>query len=125
MQAADVLPELLKACPSFVPDDGELLYVALGEFAHHLLAMKRERREDVVRAAAAFIERMHVEGDADVREAATLGVLEAIQNVWAHAGEDPEGFRVYLHKESTRWWDSLKQFWDGKISAVGADLEQG
>jgi hypothetical protein len=121
----EVLPELLQVCSSFVPDDRELLYVVLGDFARHLLAMKKDGREDVLRAAASFIERMHVEGEDYVREAATIGALEGIQNVWENLGADPEEFRIFLGGESKRWWDSLNQFWEGKISHVGADLKKG
>src|SRR4051812_5561614 len=133
MKSEDVAPELLKACPSFGPDwhrlqaegDDALLYVVLSDFARHLLAMKKEGREDVLRAAAEFIERMHIEGDDYVKEAATIGALEGIQNVWSHAAESSESFSPYLLEESRRWWDSLQQFWKGKIPYVGADMKKG
>ena len=133
MKAADVLPELLKACPTFEQDsghlreesDGDVLYSALGDFARHLLTMKKDGRDDVLRSAAEFIERMHVEGDDYVMEAATIGVLESIQNVWGNSGEDPAVMRVFLLAQSKRWWDSLYRFWEGKIPYVGADIPKG
>jgi hypothetical protein len=132
MKKEQVMPELLEVCPSFAStwkaldeDERDLLYPRLGDFARHLLAMKREGREDVLRAAGDFIERMHVEGDDYVREACTIGALEGIQNVWAHAGEDADAFRAYLGDESLRWWQSLHQFWEGKIPYVGADIQKG
>ncbi len=132
MKKDEVMPELLKACPSFALDwqrlqdtgNSELLYIVLGDFARHLLLVKKEGREEVLRAAGAFIERMHREGDDYVREAATVGALEGIQNVWGNSGEDPEAFSSFLGSESKRWWSSLHRFWEGKIPHVGADLKE-
>ena len=132
MKKEDIIPELLRACPSFAPiwhaldsEERELLYPRLGDFARHLLVLKREGREEALRAAAKFIERMHVEGDDYVREAATIGVLEGIQNTWGHAGEEADAFKAYLGDESRRWWDSLIRFWEGNIPYVGADIQAG
>ncbi len=131
MKKDEVMPELLKACPSFALDwqrlqetgYGDLLYVVLGDFARHLLLAKKEGREEVLRSAGVFIERMHLEGDDYVREAATVGALEGIQNVWGNSGENPDSFSPYLGSESNRWWNSLHRFWEGKIPHVGADLK--
>jgi hypothetical protein len=125
----DVIPGLLRNCPSFEDvwnqcddEERELLYSRFGDLARHLLEKKREGRDDVLATAGIFIERMHVEGDAYVRELATIGALEGIQNVWGHAGEDEQAFRPYLGAESVRWWDSLSKFWRGEIPLVGSDL---
>lgn len=131
MKPAAVFPELLKACPSFervweVCDDEDraLPCSRLGDFAHHLLEMKKEGREDVFIAAGAFIERMHLEGDANVRGLATIGLLEGIQKVWGNPGEEDQAFRPYLGDESVRWWDSLAKFWSKEIPFVGSDLDE-
>lgn len=125
MKTADVMPQLLAACPGFVPRDDELLHVTFGDFGAYLLTMKKADRADVLRAAATFIERMLVEGDADVQQAATIGALEGIQNVWKSSGDDPEVFGGYLHEKSKRWWNSLNLFWAGQIPHVGAGLKAG
>lgn len=129
MNKEQIVPSLLVACPSFRRtyealdcEERELLYPVLGDFARHLLAMKKEGREEILRSAADFIERMHIEGDAYVREVATIGALESIQNNWGHAGEGAASFEPYLGFESRRWWNSLLRFWEGKIPYVGADI---
>jgi hypothetical protein len=71
---------------------------------------------------ARVIERLHVEGDPYVREAATIGLLEGIQNVWGNNGVDPELFFPFLLPESVRWWKSLNKFWNGESKHVGEGL---
>jgi hypothetical protein len=74
---------LIEACRSYqLPaEDRELLYVLLGDFARHLLELHRHRQTESFSSVARVIERLHVEGNHDVREAATIGLLERIQNV--------------------------------------------
>src|SRR5882724_6209517 len=85
-----VMPLLLNACPSFskrweghraIYEDEELLYVDLGEFAHHLVELLKSNCTEEFAAVFEIIERMHLEGDHYVKEAATIGMLEGIQNV--------------------------------------------
>ena len=70
------------------------------------------------------IERLHLEGDEYVREAATIGALEGIQNVAGNDGIDPEEFVIYLRPESLRWWGQLNEFWEGRIPYVGATIDE-
>lgn len=125
-----VIPVLLDACPSFGPvweehrgeygDD--LLYVALGVFARHLLSLQQHGLTHDFPSVAQAIERLHVEGSPKVREAATIGLLEGIQNVWSSNGVNPELFVVHLLPESAKWWRSLNDFWSGKSKYVGEGL---
>ena len=125
-----VVPMLLQACPSFQPiweeylyDDGEeILYVALSDFARHLLNLFRTGKTETFSSVAQVIERLHVEGDLYVREAATIGLLEGIQNVWSNNNIEPELFFPFLLPESARWWNSLNKFWKGESKHVGEDL---
>ena len=92
-----VVPVLLDACPSFRPvweehlhDNGEeILYVALGDFARHVLELFQAGKTEAFAGVARAIERLHVEGDPYVREAATVGLLEGIPNVWGNNGVGP------------------------------------
>jgi len=130
INAEQMIPLLLEACPSFQGDwddhrrdHGEALpYVALGDFARHLLGLHLRHETDVFRAVARVIERLHVEGDGYVREAATIGLLESIQNVWSNNNVDPELFVPHLLPESLRWWRSLNNFWSGESTFVGEGL---
>jgi hypothetical protein len=121
------MPLLRAACPSFeapwqtyVADatyDARLLYVHLGEFARHLVGLMVEGRLSDFEAIFDVIERLHVEGDSYVKEAATIGLLEGIQNV---AGDrtDPEAFVPYLKPETAKWWRALNAWWDGDTNAA-------
>lgn len=66
---------------------------------------------------------LHVEGDDYVREAATIGLLEGIQNDWGNHLVDPELFAIHLLPESRQYWDELNAFWRGGKRYVGKDNE--
>lgn len=125
-----VIPLLTEACPSFqdVVDQhrrdygDDLLYVELGCFASHLLALTKQGGTALSAEIWRVVERLHVEGDHDVREAATIGLLEGVQNVWANNGADPEQFGRNLLPESRKWWDELNDFWQGERHYVGEGL---
>ncbi len=126
------MPLLLEACPSFRPkwdehveDYGEeLLYVALGSLARHLLDLYKQQKVDCYSAVARVIEQLETEGDGYVREAATIGLLEGIQNVWGNNNVDPELFFPYLLPQSAKWWRSLNDFWRGNVRFVGENLNE-
>ena len=116
----------VEACPSFdavwqaQPD--RLLYVGLGDLARHLLQLQQQRRTEEFPAVGHVIERLHVEGDHYVREAATTALFEAIQEVWGNNKVDPELFSVYLLPVSARRWRSLKDFWGANGQTPGEGL---
>jgi hypothetical protein len=116
---------LTKAFPDFAPDSGDidLPYAVLADFARFLLRLQESKDDQQLEEAVRLIERLHVEGDSYVREAATIGLLEGIQNTWGHAGTDPEMIGRRLLPESRRWWGSLNKFWQKEIPYVGADLK--
>ena len=121
----EMMGVLLDACPSFTPQwrafleewrdeaDDLPLYGALDDFARHLIGMLERGETDGVRAVFAAVERLHVEGNQYVREAATVGLLEDLQNGNLHtSGTSSEQFRPYLGPESLRWWNKLIRFWE-------------
>jgi hypothetical protein len=122
-----MIPLLLEVCPAFQPTldehrqyyGEEILYVVLGDFASHLLQLHLQHQTESFPAVALVIERLHVKGNYNVREAATIGLLESIQNVRSGAGVDPESFGRYLLPVSLKLWKSLNDFWDGKSKFVG------
>lgn len=126
---AESMPLLLSACPSFARSWGEhqeeygnaVPYVAAGSFAQHLLELHVANERSSFTKVAAAIERLHLEGTPWVKEFATIGVLEAVQNVWGNSGVDPEEFGRYLGPESRRWWDGLNKFWRGEAPYVRAE----
>jgi hypothetical protein len=118
----DIPALLLDACPSFTlvwehyrEEEGEerLIYPLLGEFARHLVALYQQKRLVEFAAIFALIERLQVEGDGYVQEAAVIGLLEGLQNVALNTRLDPDVFRPFLLPESLRGWDELIRFWHG------------
>jgi hypothetical protein len=130
-----VIGLLLEACPSYharweayrlAPEfDAELLYVHLGDFAGHVVdLLARDARDDLAGISRA-VERLHLEGDDYVKESATIGLLEGIQNVAGDRNVSTERLEAALDVETRRWWRSLDAFWSGKIPHVGADIVKG
>ena len=110
---------ILEACPSFQKtwdksDNKELPYVVMGDLARHLLAQYQNKEISEFNPLCEVIERLHVAEDGEVREFATVGILEGIQNVWGHSEIDPDKFTAFLLPESQRAWGELNDFWAGK-----------
>jgi hypothetical protein len=113
-----VMPLLLEACPSFhkrwkaylaEPDyEANLLYIDLGELAHHVLELAIGGATTEFPALFAVVERLHVEGDAFVKEAATIGLLEDIQNIAGHDGIDTDAIEAHLQPVSAKAWAELE-----------------
>jgi hypothetical protein len=120
----DMMPKLIETCPSFVPkwqeflaewrgEDDLPLYIALADLARHLIGLVERGEMDEMPAVFRVVERWHVEGDEYVREAATVGLLEALQNLNLHEhGTNPAQFRAMLGPQSLRCWDELAASWE-------------
>jgi hypothetical protein len=93
---------------------------ALADFARHLIGMLEKSETQSFPAIFDVVERLHLDGDGYVSEAATIGLLEDLQNGNLHSKTVPEEFRRFLGKESQYWWDELDKFWQGLIPFVGA-----
>lgn len=119
---------MLEACPSFVPEwtafcsdfqaeikDGfPCEYIALAALARHLRALHESGTTGEFHAVFEVVERWHCEGEHYVKEAATVGLLEDLQNDEARG----EVFKPWLLPESKKWWDRLIRFWDGDVRAL-------
>jgi hypothetical protein len=126
---------LLDACPSYrirweaycrEPEfDADLLYPHLGDFADHVVDLLVGEEIDDLLALSETIERLHLEGDDFVKEAATIGLLEGIQNRAGHRNVSTGALEATLGAETRRWWRSLSAFWAGEIPLVGADIVKG
>ena len=80
------------------------------------MELQRTHRIEEFPAVFDVIERLHLEGDPYVKEAATIGALEGIQNVAGNTGVDPDEFVQYLQPESAKRWQELNDFWNAKIT---------
>lgn len=118
----DMMDPMLRACPSFQPVWSEFLdewrdeterpiYIALGSLATHLVSLLAARDTAGLSAAFAVVERWHVEGSPYVQEAATVGLLEGLQNESAHESTLPSQFEQFLFPETLKWWRKVDCFW--------------
>jgi hypothetical protein len=131
---ADVESLLLRACPSFESsplrleyhDDYDqepepLLYLLASAFVLHLTGLYAVGRRDEFPAVFDVVEDLHVKGDEYVRELATVGILEDLQNSNLHpAGSTPGDFIPYLRPVSLWWWKEVELFWEGKVNPIGS-----
>jgi hypothetical protein len=121
------MPLLRAACPSFesrwqayVSDpiyDESLLFVHVGEFASHLVDLMVGGMVAEFEVVFDAVERLLVDGDLYVRQAATVGLLEGIQNV-SGGKTDPEQFVPYLKPKTARKWQLLNDSWNGDSEAA-------
>lgn len=121
-----MMEPILLACPSFLPDweaflkdwkdePGDLpIYLALGDLARHLT--RKLVSGDISQFDEIFdvIELWHTHGDQYVREAATIGLLEQLQN--GSQWPDPETadhslFEPWLRPETKCCWIEVIDFW--------------
>lgn len=63
-----------------------------------------------IRKVLSVVERWLLEGDKYVREAATVGFLEDLQNGNLHEGTTPEDFVEFLGPECSFWWKKVERF---------------
>jgi len=123
---------ILEAGPSFLPawqafceewrDAPEPpLYVVLGDLSRHILERLETGNLDGMDDIFDVIEIWHVDGDAYVKEAATIGLLEGLQNNLSHIEPSPLIVRSWLRPVSRTWWDKLNRFWEGDVHALRYD----
>lgn len=128
-----MLPRLVAACPSFTEkwvahkqeyfDEEDFLpYIALMEFNAHVINLYSNGLTEELPAVFAEIEQLHLLGEPYVKEAATIGCLEGLQNTLGSRGLDPEALLPFLGSESAKWWDQLNKFWKGEIKYVGETM---
>jgi hypothetical protein len=122
IEREDMMTPMLRACPSFESawlefvnewreESDKPLYLALGSLARHLISMLAAQDTSGLSSAFAVVERWHVEGDAYVREAASVGLLEDLQNEGLHESTRPADFERFLLPESLKWWRKVARFW--------------
>jgi hypothetical protein len=115
---------MVEACPSFADTWSTFLeewraevadlplYLSLADLARHLIAMLERGETQTFGRIFGVVELWHSEGEHYVREAATVGLLEDLQNEGLHRTTKPEQFRRFLGPVSETWWDRLYEFWN-------------
>ena len=121
MRYEEVDDALLNVFPQFVIDelDEGLPYCVAGSFAFYLLEAYKNNDNRLLVLAGEFIEKLYSYKDDQIDNLATVGYLEAIQNVWGNNSIDPEIMFNYLGEKSRKWWIELNRFWSGEIKLIG------
>ncbi len=115
---------VLKACPSFQKTWDEhlklyeenLLYLAMGDLTRHIIDLYNENKTEEVLTVFDVVEKFHTDGNDYVKELATIGFLESLQN---NADKNAKQFVQYLKPVSLKWWNELNKFWKGEVKFVG------
>ena len=113
---------LVEACPPFESDwrrfkseyadnPEPFLYVALTQFSSCVSGALAAGDGDSVARVFKVLERFITEGDADVQEAAVVGLIKNLQNADLHRTTAPADYEPFLLPETRRWWDKVKTFW--------------
>ena len=117
------MPTIIAACPDFAsiydafvaewkdePDTP--YYLVLADFSRHIISLLQIGDLPQLHAAFETIERLHTDGDEYVREAATIGILESLQNTNLHSTTEPEQLIKFLRPVSLRYWQKVEDFWE-------------
>lgn len=128
---------LLAASPTFAEDwdafrrewaeeaEDLPLYLALADFARHVISLLEAGDDERLRHIFDAVERLQVEGDHYVKEAATVGLLEDLQNGNLHRTTNPEQLRPFLRPESLSGWEAVDSFWTRYFRAVSEERGGG
>jgi hypothetical protein len=118
-----MIEPILRVSPRFEPtwreflaewkaDADELpLYLLLSDLARHIAQLLEENADSELHAIFEVVENWHLQGDAYVKEAATIGLLEDLQNTNLVGKAAPSRLTKYLGPESKRWWTKVEEFW--------------
>ncbi len=120
----EMFPMILEVCPSFrvkwqefekdwAEEEGDTpYYEALSYLASHLIYLLEIKDCETLKAVFRVVEEWHLQGEPYVKEAATVGLLEDLQNKNLHKTTTPEEFIKYLLPESRKWWTKVENFWE-------------
>jgi hypothetical protein len=123
---ATMMPSIIAACPGFATvydsfisewsDTPDLPhYIVLADFSRYLIGLLEAGDTKELDSGFEIIERLHSEGDQFVRKAATIGILESLQNTNLHATTTPEQLIKFLRPTSLRYWHKVVDFWEKGI----------
>lgn len=86
-------------------------YLLLADLARECLTLLVNGQDAQIRNIFAVAEDWHLNGDAYVQQAATVGFLENIQNSNIHVDTEPDDFLRFCGPESRFWWEKVARFW--------------
>ena len=119
-----MMQPMLEVSPSFEPvwqafvaewkadPEGLPHYLVLSDLARHIAALLDRGADHELRRIFQVVEAWHVHGDPYVKEAATVGLLEDLQNTNVVGNHTPDKCLAYLGPQSLRWWRKVERFWE-------------
>lgn len=119
---SNMFEPLLRADPDFVEkwvvleqeyrsDCAFPLYLVLSELACHLIQNLELGNTHRFHDVFEVVENWHTKGDQYVKEAATIGLLEDLQNGHLHSQARAEDFLPWLRPNTLEWWMKVQEFW--------------
>jgi hypothetical protein len=120
-----ILDLLRSSFPNFHidPEYINLPYLIAGDFAGYLLECYNNSNTIELKKGFDFIEQLYKSNSDEIRELATIGYLEGIQNRWSNNGVNPELIHNEMGTLSKKWWNQLHKFWNKKIKYVGETID--
>lgn len=118
-----MIQPILKASPTFRPvwdeflrqwqsqSDELPLYLVLSDLARHMAQLLSQGADSELQRIFAVVEEWHLDGNAYVKEAATVGLIEDLQNTNLVGEGAPAELAKFLGPESRRWWEKVENFW--------------
>ena len=91
-------------------------YTDIAEFAHFLVDSYAHQRTESFPRIFSEIERLLTEGDPNVKELVSVGLLEDIQTIASHHEFGSEAFTRWLEPTSRQVWYEIAKMWEGKSS---------
>ena len=98
-------------------DENEVpVYLALSDLAKYVSTLVEKSDGEELRDIFSVVERWHLEGDKFVKEAATVGLLEDLQNTNVVGVGVPQKIEPFLLPQTKLWWQKVSLFWsEGKV----------
>ncbi|APD86211.1 hypothetical protein BM527_09000 [Alteromonas sp. Mex14] len=98
-------------------DENEVpVYLALSDLARYVSTLVEKSDGEELRSIFSVVERWHLEGDKFVKEAATVGLLEDLQNTNVVGVSVPQKIEPFLLPQTKLWWQKVSLFWsEGKV----------
>jgi hypothetical protein len=93
-------------------------YLLLNELARHLVLKLGAEDTDMFQSIFDVVERWHVDGDDYVQKAASIGLLEDLQNPANYRSGKPDDFIRWLGPVSKTWWDKVEDYWAPGIAKM-------
>lgn len=87
------------------------LYLFLADAVRHLISNLERGETSRFDALFGVLERWLIDGDQYVREAATIGFIEGLQNENLHHRTKPSDLIPWLGPAAKQSWDDVERFW--------------